>query len=122
CAKQGRQLEAASLAGRALTVLENALGPGHPDWVDVLNTLILVYHDLRRAADADALLGRAVGAWKAVAPQQGPQVVERGLGLANLLRKLGRPAEVEPVLRQVVECVDRLPATGPSAFPPAGDT
>jgi CHAT domain-containing protein/Tfp pilus assembly protein PilF len=94
---QGRYSEAIPLAQKQLNILEEALGPDHPNVAASLNNLALLYRDMGNYAAAEPLYKRslAIGE-KALGP--GHRDVAASLNnLALLYRDMGNYAAAEPL-------------------------
>src|SRR5262249_11565149 len=62
----GRLARAQAACRRSLAILEQVVGPDHPDVANVLNTLVMVLHDRDRYDEAEALARRSVGIMEAI--------------------------------------------------------
>lgn len=60
CSRTGTGEEGLADLRRSVAILERTLGPGHPSLVIRLNTLATIYAGLRRPAEAEILLARAL--------------------------------------------------------------
>ena len=98
--KQGRYSEAIPLAQRALTFREKALGPDHPDVVQSLNNLGLLYDKQGRYADAEPLFKQALTILeKAFGPDNRYAAFPLN-NLAEVYRAQGRYADAEPLYKR----------------------
>lgn len=89
--------KAEPLYRRALEIIENALGPEHPNLAAFLNNLANLYSAQSRHSEAATLLRRALRiAEKALGPEH-PNVATGLTSYAAVLRELGRYAEAEPL-------------------------
>jgi tetratricopeptide (TPR) repeat protein len=92
----GRLARAQAACRRSLALLEEVVGPDHPDVANVLNTLVLVLHELERYDEAEALARRSVGIMEAILNN-----------LALFVKSQGRHDEAEPLYRRalaIFEC------------------
>jgi tetratricopeptide (TPR) repeat protein len=96
---QKRYAEAEDYARRALDLWERAYGPEHPATATAVDTLSMVYRDLGKLDLALALSRRALAAREAGLEPNSPDLLENRSACAELLRRLGRDAEAEAVLR-----------------------
>ncbi len=80
---------------RALTIVEKALGPEHPNVATGLNNLASLYADQGKYAEADPLYQRAlIVLTRAVGPEH-PDVATMLENYARMLRVLNRHAEAD---------------------------
>src|SRR5262249_1183253 len=86
---QGRYADAEPLPQRALVILEQTLGPGHPDVAASLNGLALLYHTQGRYAQAEPLYQRALAIVEHVLGSLHPLVAKGLNNLAGLYRHQG---------------------------------
>jgi tetratricopeptide (TPR) repeat protein len=90
---QGNYVEAVSFYKRALTILEKALGPEHPDVATSLNNLAGLCRILGNYTEAERHYQRALTVWeKALGPEH-PNVAQCLENYAVVLRKMHREAE-----------------------------
>ena len=68
----GRLAQAQAACRRSLRLLEQAVGPGHPDVANVLNTLALILRDRDRYAKAEPLAQRSVGIMEEISSDDEP--------------------------------------------------
>jgi tetratricopeptide (TPR) repeat protein len=86
--KQGRYSEAVPSAERALSILEGALGPDHPDVATSLNNLGLLYQNLGQYSAAESLYKRSLAIKERVLGPNHLDVSATLNNLANLCREL----------------------------------
>jgi tetratricopeptide (TPR) repeat protein len=101
--ERGRYAEAEPLYKRALVILENALGPDHPDVATIVNNLARLYEDQHRHAEAEPLYKRALAIReKALGPDH-PDVARSLNGLAMLYLADGQHEPALPASARAVE-------------------
>ena len=106
---EGRYAEAEPLYHRSLAILENALGPEHPNVAASLNNLALLYKAQDRYDEAEPLYRRALAIREKALEHPG---VAQGLNnLAAFYNTQGRYAEAEPLYQRALAIRER--ALGP---------
>ncbi|CAN0480263.1 unnamed protein product, partial [Discosporangium mesarthrocarpum] len=70
----GKPEEARHLGGRALSIVEEAYGPTHPELATCLNNLSALLHAQRRDAEAEPLCRRALSISESVYGPRHPKV------------------------------------------------
>ncbi len=100
---QARYAAAEPLFRRALGILEQALGPAHPDTATSLNNLAGLLDDQGQYAEAEPLYRRALEIrGKSLGPEH-PDTAQSLNNLALLLDNQGEYAEAEPLFRRALE-------------------
>jgi tetratricopeptide (TPR) repeat protein len=101
---EGRRQEAVPLCQQALTLVERAVGPHHPDVANLLNTLAGPYEELGDYAEAERLAQRSVVLMEGVTGSPEVAVLRvQSLGtLAGIYRVHGRYAEAEPLFQRAL--------------------
>lgn len=107
----GTRAEAEPLLRQALSILETALGPDHPDVAISLNNLASLLLEINRLAEAEPLFRRALLIHDGTYGPDHPSVAIDLGNLAGLLADTSRPAEAEPLLRRALAILER--AYGP---------
>ena len=103
--------EAEPLYRRALAILEQALGPEHPDTANSLNNLAGLYQNQGRYGEAEPLLVRALAIReKALGPEH-PDTAASLNNLALLYKSRGRSEQAEPLYRRALAIAEK--ALGP---------
>ena len=92
---RGEYETAEQLCARALTIVEKALGPDHPDVARALNNLAVLYMELGRHAEAEPLLTRALAVRERElgSDHRSVALTLHNLGLASM--ELARYAQAE---------------------------
>ncbi|MET3422639.1 tetratricopeptide (TPR) repeat protein [Actinoplanes tereljensis] len=103
---QGRYRNAFRQKRRALTILEAALGPDHPDVAITLDNLAGSLQYLGRPAEAEPLQRRALIITETALGPDHPSVSITLDNLAGSLRALGRAAEAEPLQRRALTIIE----------------
>jgi CHAT domain-containing protein/Tfp pilus assembly protein PilF len=96
---EGKYRDAVPLAERALSIMEKARGPEHPDTAMSLHYLALLYETTGRYAEAEPLYKRSLEIKKKAL---GPEHFSVAVGLNNLAllyETTGRYAEAEPLYK-----------------------
>jgi tetratricopeptide (TPR) repeat protein len=75
---------------RALRILEQQMGPQHPDVVSPLNNLAALYAKQGKYAEAEPLFRRALRIWEQQLGPQHPATQTVRTNYAVLLRAMGR--------------------------------
>ncbi|MBV8197900.1 MAG: tetratricopeptide repeat-containing protein, partial [Candidatus Eremiobacteraeota bacterium] len=102
---------------RALALLENALGPDHPDVSRALNNLGVLYMELGRYAEAEPILGRALAMREAELGPDHPVVGRTLHNLAIVYMELERYAEAESLhKRALANCEKAFESNDPQAL------
>jgi CHAT domain-containing protein len=107
----GRYAEAEPLHKRALAILEQALGPEHPDVATGLNYLAVLYHAQGRYSEAEPLSKRVLAIREKTLGPEHANVGESLNNLAELYRVQGRYAEAEPLHKRALAIREK--ALGP---------
>lgn len=92
---RGEYGAAERLCARALAILENALGPDHPDVARALNNLGVLYMELGRYAEAEPLLTRALAIREIELGPDHPRVALTLHNLGIVHMELARHKEAE---------------------------
>ncbi len=109
----GREREALPLLEAAHAAQVRVLGEDHPDTIAVADQLGLTLSNLKEHDRAIEVLTRA----RALVPAKLGSLSVRGMGnsnnLANIYERAGRPADAEPILRELAANLESL-ATQPA--------
>jgi serine/threonine protein kinase len=102
----GRLADAIPLLEEALKQRRVRLGPDHPETLISMDNLAQLYGDAGRSSEALALYEEAVAGFKARLGADHPDTL---LAMTNLARAylVGRPAQAEPLLREVLAIRER---------------
>jgi tetratricopeptide (TPR) repeat protein len=109
---QGRLTEAEPLYQRALTIVEQALGPQHPQVAVGLNNLAGLYHAQGRLTEAEPFFQRALTILEQALGSIHPHVAAALNNLAGLYRAQGQYAQAEPLFQRALTL--REQALGPA--------
>lgn len=85
---------------RALTILEGATGPEHPDVAETLLNYARLYQSQGRFSDAEPMYKRGLAIQEKALCSDHLDVAGSLKYLAELYRALGRYAEAEPLLKR----------------------
>ena len=109
--ERARYGEAEPLWQRALAIVEQALGPDHPDTALSLNNLAVLYWYQGRLAEAGPLCERALAIFERALGPDHPDTALSLNNLAELYRDQGQLAEAEPLYERALAIRER--ALGP---------
>ncbi len=79
----------------ALAIIEQVLGPEHPNTAASLNNLASLYQDQERYEEAELLYQRALAIRERVLGSEHPYTIGTRRGLASVLRQMQRIEEAE---------------------------
>jgi tetratricopeptide (TPR) repeat protein len=108
----GQYAAALPVAQQVLALVEQALGPAHPDVADSLNTLAQLYRLQGQYAQAEPLYRRALAIQEQALGPSHPDVARSLNNLALLYLYQGQYAQVEPLLQRARTIQEQ--ALGPS--------
>src|ERR1700687_1112721 len=97
--EQGKYQEAIPIAERAVEVSKRVRGPEHPETVDALNNLGLLFQKIGDYAKAEPLYQEALRIRQKVLGSEHPYPAESLNNLAVLYQDMGEYAKAEPLLR-----------------------
>ena len=106
-----RYAEAEAFYQHSLHIMEQALGPDHPDVAYPLNGLANLYKEQGKYAEAEPLYQRALRIWEQALGPDHPQVAYPLNNLANLYTDQGKYAEAEPLYQRALRIWEQ--ALGP---------
>jgi tetratricopeptide (TPR) repeat protein len=95
--ERGEYAEAEPVYRRVIAMRETLLGPEHPDTVQTLNALAVVYHHQGRYSEAEPLYHRVLTTREKVLGPEHPDTAQTLNNLAGLYHQQGLYAEAEPL-------------------------
>ena len=98
----GAYQEAQRYFERALHILEQSLGPEHPDVASPLNGLAGLYKEQGKYAEAESLYQRALHIWERSLGPEHPDVASPLNGLAGLYAKQGKYEQAESLYQRAL--------------------
>jgi tetratricopeptide (TPR) repeat protein len=105
---QGHYQEAERLHQRALDARKKSLGPDHPDTLNSVNNLAMLYRNQGRYDEAEQLYVHALEARERLLGSENPDTYVSMNNLAYLYRSQGRFDEAEPLFRRSIEGLERV--------------
>lgn len=98
----GRYADSILATEESLSIFRAALGDRHPDVVQTVYNLAVLYELVGRNAEAEPLYAEAVAALRARLGDRHPEVADALYGLGTVYRNQGRYREAEPLLQDAV--------------------
>ena len=106
--QRGQYRESEPLFQQALAMCERVLGPEHPDTLNILNSLAVLYVDQGKYEQVEPLYQRALEASERVLGPEHPDTLGSLNNLALLYDVQGKYEQAEPLYQRALETYERV--------------